>query len=167
MIRGTKPTLQRSFRLCDSNPAYIMIKSILSELNELDFSKKALQKFGWMVGGVFGLIGLLIAYKHHWQIHTAVVIIGGISCFLLLMGSLFPMRLNLIYRFWMGIALVLGFFMSKVILSVLYILFITPVGWIRRTFGNSPIRTQPDDSSSYWHLKAPTEDPKEALERSF
>jgi Saxitoxin biosynthesis operon protein SxtJ len=144
-----------------------MLKNILHELEQLDTTKTALRKFGWTVGAVFGAIALFIAYKHNWAMGTFTTIFGTIATFLLSVGTIFPTALRQIYRFWMGLALVMGFFMSKIILSIIYFVLITPTGYIRRTFGKSPILTKPDDSKSYWIPKSPAENPKEAMERAF
>lgn len=144
-----------------------MFQHLLKEVHELDTTKIVLKKFGWTVGAVFGGIALLMMYKNAWALGTLSKLFMGLSVFLLVGGTLFPTYLKHIYRFWMGLSFVMGFFMSKIILGVLYFLLITPVGWFRRTFGKSPILTSPDDSPSYWIKKQPVEDEKGALERSY
>jgi hypothetical protein len=54
----------------------------------------------------------------------------------------------------MAMALALGVVMSRVILTLFFYLVLTPAGWARRTFGESPVRTRPDPSAdSYWQKR--------------
>lgn len=55
------------------------------------------------------------------------------------------------YKAWMSLALVLGFLMSSLILSLIFYLVITPVGLVMRWTGHDPlIKSFRKGESSYW-----------------
>ena len=137
------------------------------ELQALDISAKALRGFGLAVGGVFAALGALLAWKSGWTPGpwaTGLLALGG---GLVLFGLLAPRLLSGSYRVWMAFALALGVVMSRVLLTAFFFLVLTPVGWARRTFSQSPVRTRPDaDASSYWQPREQPDGP-ERLERMW
>ena len=76
------------------------------------------------------VIGLHTNQKIWYLVSSAVIII-------LLVAPQFFIPLG---RFWFGIAKVLGNLISKIILTLVYIMIVLPVGAIRRLFGADPMR---------------------------
>lgn len=119
------------------------------ELQALDTSAKALRKFGLSVGGVFALIAALGLWKHWSQGVTGVL--EGLAGFLILFGLVAPVSLRAVHRLWMTLALVLGWCMSRLILSLLFVLAMIPVAMLGRLLKLPFIqirRATPRDS--YW-----------------
>lgn len=119
------------------------------ELQALDTSAKALRKFGISVGGVFALIAALGLWKHWSQGATGVL--AGLAGFLILFGLVAPASLRAVHRLWMILALVLGWCMSRLILTVLFFSAMVPVAMLGRLLKLPFIqirRTTPRDS--YW-----------------
>ena len=137
------------------------------ELQALDVSRAALRRFGLAVGGVFAVLGGLLAWKSGWSPGPWTVgflVAGGV---LMLFGLMAPRLLGGPYRVWMAFALALGVVMSRVLLTLFFFLVLTPVGWVRRTFGDSPVRTEPDPSAeTYWQKREDPADP-ERLKRMW
>ncbi|MGD2079575.1 MAG: SxtJ family membrane protein, partial [Nitrospirota bacterium] len=104
--------------------------SLISDVREgvegLDLSRWNLRKFGLMVGGVFLLIAALAMLGDRSSALTAVL--GLVGAALVATGAFFPGALRGIYRVWMGAALAVGWFVSRVLLSVLFFLVVTPIG---------------------------------------
>ena len=124
------------------------IKDVKEELSELEISKKILRKFGLLVGGVFLLLGLLIYYSSQGFMEIIFVIIGAL---LFIFGFLFPNSLSGVYKVWMGLALALGWIVSRLLLTILFYLGITTVGFIARIFGKKFLDTKfRDGAESYW-----------------
>lgn len=125
------------------------IKDVSYELSKLDFSVKSLRKFGITVGGIFVLIGLWFLDQNIFEVTKYILLVVGI---ILLLGGLFsPKKLNNIYKVWMGFAFVLGWVMSRVILSVLFVFVITPIGFLAKIFGKEFLDIKfNDNKSSYW-----------------
>ncbi|CAN5630829.1 hypothetical protein BH23BAC4_BH23BAC4_13080 [soil metagenome] len=143
--------------------------SITSEVAELEKQPLVLRKFGLAVGGVFVLIAGVVFWIQDWIYGPVSVGFASSGALLILLGWLRPEALRNLYRVWMGVALVLGVVMTRVMLTLVYFLAVTPTGILRRTFGKSPVLTRPDpELSSYWiHRDSNERDPREALERLF
>ena len=71
----------------------------------------------------------------------AIAVIVGIS------GLFIPLFRKYIHIAWMGIGKVLGWFVSKIVLSVVYFVFLTPIAFLSRMFSTNNIRTIPNDSN--------------------
>jgi hypothetical protein len=142
---------------------------LAAEVRTLDTSRRALRSFGRVVGLVLLGLGLFAWWRRDWLLTVLPGLLLGVGAALLVLGLIAPGVLRPVYRVWMGLAVVLGFVMTRVLLTILYLLAFTPVGWLRRTFGQSPILTRPDpDTPSYWMTREPLgEDPKERLERLY
>jgi len=124
------------------------IKDVKDELRELEISKKILRKFGLLVGGVFLLLGLLIYYSSQGLIGIIFLIVGAL---LFLLGFVFPNSLPDVYEIWMGLALALGWIVSRLLLIILFYLGITTVAFIARIFGKKFLDTKfRDGKASYW-----------------
>lgn len=122
---------------------------VTHELSALDTSSKAMRKFGLTVGGVFAAITGLAVWKHWSQ--PAVITLGSLATFLLIFGIIAPALLRLPHRLWMTFALALGWCMSRLILTILFILAVIPVSLLGRVMRLPFIqirRHTPRDS--YW-----------------
>lgn len=117
------------------------------EINEIHGSEREWRKFGLTLGLVFGLLaGLLI-----WRGKAHAIIFGGVSVFFLFFGILVPGLLKPIHKVWMGLALMMGWVMSRVLLAALFFLAITPVALILRLSGKDILNLRPrEKKDSYW-----------------
>jgi hypothetical protein len=100
------------------------------ELSALDISSKAMRQFGLTVGAVFAAITALGVWKHWAQ--PAVIMLGFLAAFLLIFGIISPALLRTPYRFWMTFALALGWCMSRLILTVLFVFAMIPISLLGR-----------------------------------
>ena len=80
------------------------------------------------------------------------LIIIALAGFFILMGLSRPSALQKLYTFWMWLALILGWLISRLLLIVLFFLVITPIGLIMRLMGKSPLEMK-YHKSSYWILR--------------
>ena len=134
------------------------------EFQNIKESKKDLRKFGLMVGGVLLLIAALLFY---FEKPSAIyfLIIGG---FLLLAGFIVPQILKPINKIWMGLAIVLGFFMSRLILLVLFYLALTPISIIAKLVRKKFIILKCDKSANtYWEKRIINQKKQIDYERQF
>ena len=60
---------------------------------------------------------------------------GWISLGILLLSLLVPRIFYPLAKLWFGLALVLGWFSSRILLAVIFFLLVTPVGVVRRWMG--------------------------------
>ena len=59
---------------------------------------------------------------------------------LLLIGMVWPRAYSLLARLWLGISLLLGSIMSRVVLSIIFMAIVTPIALVMRLFGHDPMR---------------------------
>ena len=141
-----------------------MLKSLL---NEIDASEKNVKQFAYL----FALIGLIIIpgitfYKHS-DIGVASYTSIGFGVVFLLLGLISFKVLTPLYKAWMLLALVLGLVMTKVIVTIVYYLVMTPIGLVKRGHFNKTMHLKFNSKEdTYWIKKTPNEDPKR-LERLF
>jgi len=87
---------------------------------------------------------------------------------LLVFGATLPRALKHVYIGWMALAIVLGFFVSNVLLTLFFFLVITPIGLAARCFGNDFLRLKLDRSApSYWIRRPPRQKSPADYERQF
>lgn len=120
---------------------------IKDEIKNIKSGKKELREFGITLGVFFGLLGVLF----WWRNKPSFLYLFIASGFFAFFGLLIPIVLKPIQKIWMAIALVMGSIMTRVILSVLFYLVITPIGIICRVLGKDILDLTIDKSrESYW-----------------
>jgi hypothetical protein len=117
-----------------------------------------------VVAAVLFAIALWNLYRGRTNV-TAVL--STTAVVLTLIGLLVPFAARGFHRFWMSIALVLGYINSRIILSLLYYGVFTPVGIVRRLMGRDPLHRRGANQSSYWVKRENTRQAKEQFERLF
>ncbi len=134
------------------------------EIKNLPVTRARLRSFGLTMG----LVLLALAGYFFWQeksgagywLATALVFAG--------LGGLVPMLLAPVYRAWMTLALVMGFVMTRVILTVLYLGLFTPIGLIARLLGRDLLEQRWNPrAQSYWVKRPAGEFKAEAAEKMF
>ena len=121
--------------------------NIREDIQQLETSERDLRKFGLLVGGVLAVLGLLFLIRH--KAHYPYFLIPGVV--LVVSGAMFPRALRTIYIAWMSVAVVLGFVMAHVILTVFFFLVITPIGLLARLFGKDFLGLKLDrQAATYW-----------------
>lgn len=137
---------------------------LIEEIKNIKSEKSDLRKFGITVGFVIGIIGgvLLLRGKDFYLYFFIVSIILVIS------GLLFPRLLLPIQKAWMTIAVVIGWFMTRLILSILFFLVFTPIGLIARLLGKEFLELNIDRSrDSYWIYREEKPFDRKDYERQF
>ncbi len=80
-------------------------------------------------------------------------------------GYLLPAILRPLYVPWMLLAAVLGWVMTRVLLTLTFYVMITPIGLLRRIFGHDSLnRKFPGEQESYWE---PWEEPEGGHTRHY
>ncbi|MBL7978983.1 MAG: hypothetical protein JNN12_11645 [Bacteroidetes Order II. Incertae sedis bacterium] len=145
-----------------------MLHEIILELRHLDVSRKALQKFGWLIGGILTISASWFLFRSH-SVHTGFwyIILGG-GVFLLFAGTFFSTSLSFLYRIWMGLAFVMGAFMSRIILTLVFFLLVTPIGVIMRLFRKDLLDIKPlENAATFWIPKTDHDPSPARLEKYF
>jgi predicted ferric reductase len=137
---------------------------ILQEFKNIKESKKDLRKFGLTIGIVLLVIAALLFYFGR----TNYYIWGILAAVFILAGLLAPTLLKPFNKIWMGLSIILGFITSRIILTILFYLIITPIALIFRLTGKDPLDLKfSKKSGSYWIKRENTSLSKIDFERQF
>jgi hypothetical protein len=137
---------------------------VLEEIRSISSSRRDLRNFGLVVGAGFILIGLLLLWrgKAPWPWFL------GAGTLLPLLGLTFPALLKPIQKAWMTLAVLMGWVMTRVILSLLFYLLLTPLGLAARLFGKSFLGDPPPGpADSYWNLREESPVSPKSYEKQF
>ena len=129
-----------------------LISDIKVEIKLLPLTRKDLRKFGILVGGIFLILCAYLFLTGGSELFGWIfLIVGG---FLFLSGLIIPAILKKVYLIWMTGALVLGWVMSRVIITILFFFILTPIALIAKIFGKKFLDLDfRDGKTSYWVIK--------------
>lgn len=116
-------------------------KAIIGRISEL-------RKFGITMAIAFGLLSGLLFWRnkeYYWCFLIS-------SLFFLFLGLCLPASLKHVYKGWMSMASVMGWFMTRLILVLLFYLIFTPIGLLLRLCGKKLLDIEFENYSakSYW-----------------
>jgi hypothetical protein len=137
---------------------------IKDEIKNIKQTTKDLRNFGLTVG----IVILLIAFFLIWKQKPSQFYFFSIGVFLVLSGIFFPSILRPLNKAWMTLAVLLGWVMTRVILSLLFYLVITPISLIARISGKHFLDLKIDKSrTSYWEKRKNSVSSPADYERQF
>lgn len=137
---------------------------LIYEIRAIKSTRKDLRNFGLAVGAVLALLGLILL----WRERPAWPYMLGIGLALTILGIIFPTSLKPLQKLWMSFAVVMGWFMTRLILLVLFFLVLTPIGLAARVAGQRFLdRTPEGEVNSYWNLRDGEEQVRKHFERQF
>lgn len=127
-------------------------------------SSKELRRFGFTLAIPLALLtGIGV-----WRQHTVPpILLGALAAALTGFSLLAPGLLRPVHRRWMEVAHALGSFNTRLLLSVVYFLVITPTGAVMRILGRDPMARGLRDQPSYWIDHETHADPRGSMERQF
>ena len=137
---------------------------MLEEIKNIKSEKSDLQKFGITIG----VILLIIAGFLFWKEKESFQILLTFGVTFCILGIAIPFILKPIYWVWMIFATILGWIMTRVILSLLFYIIFTPIGLILRFFGKQFLELRWDKSKeSYWNSRTNEQLQNENYEKQF
>ena len=137
---------------------------MFDEIKHIKTGKKDLRSFGVTIGIILLLIAGFLFYKDKESFQIFLYIAGAFIGF----GSIIPIILKPIYIVWMVFAVVLGWFMTRVILSLLFYVIITPIGLVMRTFGKDFLDIKKQAvKGSYWNQRDSNFEKNQNYEKQF
>ncbi len=140
-----------------------MISEIKKELTGLEVTPKTLRSFALLFCALFGVWAGALFWKGSpngmWP--------AGASMVFLLAGIFFPMTLGLPYRLWMALAFVMGWLMTRLVLTAAFFLIMTPWGRLLKLMGKDLLdeRIQ-KETPTYWKKHDAVSD-REQYKRQF
>jgi hypothetical protein len=99
--------------------------------------------------------------------NIVVAVFGVLGAALLVAGLLLPAAARRFHTGWMRFASALGHVNSRVLLTLMYYLAITPYGFVSRLARRDPLRRRGARQESYWIERKRTRQEREQFERLF
>lgn len=132
--------------------------------NIICWDEKKLRKFGFTMAAFFAaLFTFIVLFKHK----TNLVLLT-LSVILGLPAVIYPKLLAPFYVAWMSFATVLGWFMTRVILVILYYCVITPIGFVARCAGKDFLHLKfARERQTYWIAKDHFTEDNKQYEKQF
>ena len=142
------------------------IKEISKEIKALDTSSKEIRKFGLVIAIALGVIGSFVYFKS--GNFDVAGWLWGIGLLFLILGFILPSILRPVYRIWMLLAYFIGGIVSRVILTVLFYVVLTPTGLVLRLFGKDVLDQRFEkDRESYWIKKDLSDHTKDQYRKMY
>jgi len=105
-----------------------------------------------------------------WQVYlgrpTAATIFISLAVLLTVVAFIPPLAIGF-HRGWMAIAAALGYVNTRILLSIVYYLVLTPMGVWRRLTGHDPLSRRAKGQPSYWIQRTSVKQTHEGFKRAF
>jgi len=126
--------------------------------------RRELKNFGITVGIAFAAFGVLFLVRDK----SFYPYFMGVGAAFVLFGLLLPAALRPIHKVWMAAAFALGWFMTRLILTVLFFVIVTLWALIGRIVRRDPLNLKfGDGADSYWVKKSEAMRARSDYERQF
>lgn len=114
-----------------------------------EVGSKQLREFGWLVGGVFIIIGIWPMLVRGEPLRLWVL---GPGAVLMIAGTVLPASLMPIFKGWMWIGHVLGWINTRILLGIVFYGLITPIGIVFRLIGKDAMKQAFEESSPTYRV---------------
>jgi len=98
------------------------------EFKKIKCSKEKIMDFGAVLSLAFSVFALLLYFKGaewFWYLLAAAILLNGV-----LIAR--PMALKIIYQYWMKLSVIIGYFVTKILLGILFFACIFPIALIKK-----------------------------------
>lgn len=131
---------------------------LLDEIKSIKATTREARKFGLTIG----IFLLVIAAWLFWRQRPSFPYFAYAGAGLALAGLILPVLLKPVYKVWMSFAVVMGFIMTRVILTIIYFGLFTPIALAAKLLGKDLLDERWDKNAGTYWVKRPatTYDPK-------
>jgi multisubunit Na+/H+ antiporter MnhG subunit len=138
---------------------------MFEDFKNIKSGKKELREFGITIGIILIILGALVLWRGRRAISPRLFITGALF---IILGLTLPGVLKPLQKLWMGFSITIGFFVSRVILFVLFYVVLTPMGLLARLLGKDILDQKIDKSrKSYWQDREDAAKTKESYENQY
>lgn len=137
---------------------------IIEEIKNIKSGKKELRQFGITIGVVLVLLGSWFL----WRDRDGGYLLLIIAILFIALGLLIPTLLKPLQKLWMTLAVLLGWLMTRIILTILFYLVVTPIGLLAKICGKDFLNRKFNKTAqSYWIPREATTSDKKTYENQF
>ena len=135
------------------------------EISQIKSGKKELREFGLTIGIILVILGVVALWRSKGPETLSFLSLGALF---ITLGFALPDLLKPLQKVWMSLAIVLGFFVSRIILTILFYLILTPMSLIARLLKKDVLDQKVDTTrSSYWLDREEATKNKESYENQY
>jgi len=129
-----------------------------------EVSKSELRKFGLTVGAAFLVFGGISWWRGH---DVAPRVLWTLAALLMIPGAIAPVVLRPVQKYWMAGAAFLGHVNTRIILTLVFYVVLTPIGLLMRLLHDPLNRSMKQAQDTNWiHREVQPVDPA-SYERQF
>ena len=129
------------------------IKERIKEIRNIKSGKKELREYALTVGVIYLIILTVAVFFKHINVSPN-LFIAGVA--FIVLGLSFPVLYKPFHKIWMAFGIIMGFFVSRLVLTILFYFVLTPMGLIARLLGKDVLNQKIDKNlTSYWHDRGP------------
>ena len=136
---------------------------MFEELNSIKSRRKDLKNFGFTIGFILLIIGVFLFVREK----DFFIYLFSIGSILIFLGGITPFILKPIYKIWMIFAVIIGWIMTRIILSVLFFSIITIIGLFTRLIGKDFLNLKSKSNESYWNIRNKERELNQDYEKQF
>ena len=137
---------------------------IIEEIKNIKSGEKELRQFGVTLGIILALLGGLFFLRQK----DCYFYFLGLSVIFLFLGLVAPLLLKPIQKIWMSLAILIGWFVTRIILIVLFYLLVTPIGILAKILGKNFLDTKFNRNvDSYWIARKSAAVERKSCENQF
>ena len=122
------------------------------------------KKFGFFFTFVFTIVGIYLFFHEILFLSFLFLLLAFIF---FIISLKFPFLLTTLNKLWMFIGFFLNKIISPIILGTIYFGLITPIGFVRRRFGNDELNLNKNNNNTYWLIRLNKKLSSENFKRQF
>ena len=136
---------------------------MIEELNSIKSRRIDLKNFGFTIGFILLIIGIFLFVREK----DLFIYLFSIGSILIILGGITPFILKPIYKIWMIFSVIIGWIMTRIILSVLFFSIITIIGLFTRLLGKDFLNLKSKSNESYWNIRNKERELNQDYEKQF
>ena len=134
------------------------------EIKNIKSNKKALREFGLTIGVILVILGT-VAF---WRGKAAYPYLYITGASFIVLGLASPAILKPLQMAWMAVSIVIGFFMSRLLLLSLFYCVVTPTGLVMKILRKDILDEKIEkEKASYWKMRGEEAKSKESYEKQY
>ncbi len=141
---------------------------VLREIRLIETGSGPIRSFARILSLVLIAIALFRSWTIDWAFSYEIGLLVAAGISVSAISYLIPGLLRPVFLVWMSIAVVLGYVMTRILLTLVFILAVTPIGLIMRAFRKDLLNRMPDDSlDTYWLKRNDTDSMGDRMTRYY
>ena len=120
---------------------------MIEEIKNIRLAKKDLKNFGVIIGIILSLFGFFLIHRGT----ESFIYFLSVGLIFFCLSFIAPKILKPIYKLWMTFAVIIGWIMTRLILSVLFYSLITGIAILTRIIGKDFLNLKITNKESYWN----------------